>query len=56
MSDAPKRRGKIEAIWTAILDGCVAAGYDFQKYKISDPPDIDADPVIVKIADRKRAP
>lgn len=56
MADAPKRRGKIEAIWRAILGSCVAAGYDFQKYKISDPPDIDAEPVIVNIADKKRAP
>lgn len=56
MPDVPKRPRKIDPLWTALLGTCIAAGYDFQKYKISDPPDINADPVILDISDRKRAP
>ncbi len=56
MPDAPLKPPKIEALWSALLGSCIAAGYDFQKYKRSNPPDIDADPVIVDIADRKKAP
>lgn len=48
MPEAPKPRRKIEALWTAILGNCVAAGYDFQYYKRSDPPEADADPIIIQ--------
>lgn len=47
MPDATKGRGKIEALWTALLGSCVAAGYDFQYYKISQPPPVDAEPVTI---------
>ena len=56
MSDRRKRRGKIEALWRAFLGDCVAAGFDFQYYKISDPPPHDADPVILHLPKTKHAP
>ena len=43
----PRQRSKIEAIWTASCTGCKIAGYDFQRLKRSNPPDIDDDPIII---------
>jgi len=45
MSEKGKRR--FEPLWTAVLGNCHAAGYDFQLYKKSNPPPIDADPVVL---------
>lgn len=39
---------KPPAIWQAVLNGCIAACYDFQLYKISRPILPDADPVIIR--------
>ncbi len=47
------RRGRIDALWSAICGTCIVACYDFNLWKRSDPPDIDAEPVIVDLADRK---
>lgn len=41
-------REKPQPLWTALLGSCFAAGYDFQLYKISNPPEIDADPIILE--------
>lgn len=34
-------------IWRAVLDGCVVECYDFQLYKISDPPPVDYDTPVI---------
>ena len=37
-----------DKIWSALLTcGCLVSKHDFQKYKRSNPPDIDADPIIL---------
>lgn len=38
MVDGTKPPRKYEHIWQAILGGCIAACYDFQYYKKSQPP------------------
>jgi len=41
---------KPPAIWQAILNGCTAACYDFQLYKVSSPPAPGDDPCILRPA------
>lgn len=48
MFNAPKKRKKPEPLWRALLGHCVAAGYDFQLHKKSNPPGEDDEPVTIE--------
>jgi hypothetical protein len=43
-----EQRRKIEPMWRAISGGCEVAGYSFQELNRRDPPDIDADPILLQ--------
>lgn len=56
MQDAPRHREKPKPHRWLCNEHGVVEEYDFQYYKRSNPPPVDADPVLLRISDKKRAP
>lgn len=52
--ETKKRNKKPEPLWTARNGKYIVEGYDFQLHKISDPPAVDADPVVIPFKKSQR--